>query len=271
MSGPRSIFISGGGSGIGRAIAQHFAARGWFVGLGDINEAGMAGTANALPQGDFSRHPLDVCISDQWRQALEDFAEAAGGTIDVVVNNAGIGHGGSLTELSEAQIDRVIDVNFRGAVYGARAAYPWLKASAPGSCLLNIASASAMYGVAGMAIYSATKFALRSITEALDVEWENDGITVCSLMPGFIDTPMLRQPANQNTSRTKREAAIAAGMELTPVERVAEAAWDAVHGHKVHVFVGRTARSVAFLSRWAPGIVRNRSRRIARTRLSHDS
>ncbi|WEK48043.1 MAG: SDR family oxidoreductase [Candidatus Andeanibacterium colombiense] len=268
MPGPRSIFISGGGSGIGRAIARHFAARGWFVGLGDINPAGMAGTANALPQGAFSKHPLDVCSAEQWRLALADFAKAAGGRIDVVVNNAGISHGGLLTELSEAQIDRVIDVNFRGSVHGARAAYPWLKAGAPGSCLLNVASASAIYGVAGMAIYSATKFALRSLTEALDVEWHADGIAVRSLMPSYIDTPMLLQPASPNSTRTKRETVVAAGLELTPVEAVAEAAWDAVHGRKVHTLVGRTARSIALLTRWAPGLVRNRSLKVARERLA---
>lgn len=270
MAGIKSIFITGGGSGIGRAMAQHFAARGWFVGIADVNGAGMAGTAELLPEGSYSSHLLDVRDSVQWHSALADFAQAAGGGIDVVANNAGVGHAGGITELSPAQVDQLIDVNFRGVVLGARAAHPWLKASAPGSCLLNMASASAIYGVAGMSVYSATKFAVRSITEALDVEWHDEGIKVRSVMPSFIDTPMLEEPANQRSNRTKREAVMQSGLELSTAEAVAEAAWDAVHGNKIHTLVGKTAKTIAFFARWVPSFVRSRSRKVAKIRLSRD-
>ncbi len=211
MAKHKAIFITGGGSGIGRAIAVHFSERGWFVGLGDVNGAGMAGTAELLPESGCSCHLLDVRNAGQWRSALIEFANASGGAIDVVVNNAGVGHAGAITELDETHIDALIDVNFRGVVHGARAAHPWLKASAPGSCLLNMASASAIYGVGGMSIYSATKFAVRSITEALDAEWDADGIKVRSLMPSYIDTPMLEEPASQRSNRSKRETVVASG------------------------------------------------------------
>lgn len=260
--GRQAIFITGGGSGIGRAVAQHFADKGWFIGLGDINEAGMAETLSLLPGGEGFAVPLDVRDSEQWENALAAFAEAAGGKIDVVFNNAGVAYGGALTDLSEAEIDRLIAVNFRGVVNGARAAHLWLKASAPGSCLLNTASASALYGSGGLAIYSATKFAVRAITEALDTEWQDDGIKVRSIMPSFIDTPLLAGPANAGTNVAKRDSVVAAGLEFTPVEIVAQAAWHAVHGKRMHMLVGKTARRMALAAKWAPAYLRARSRKL---------
>ena len=261
MDRRKAIFITGGGSGIGRAIARHFAARGWLVGLADVNEAGMAETAGLLPAASSSVHPLDVTGAQAWKQALADFAKAAGGVIDVVVNNAGVAYGGPLIALNESEVDRLIAVNFRGVVNGARAAHPWLKA-ASGGCLLNTASASALYGSAGLALYSATKFAVRGLTEALDNEWRADSIRVRSIMPSFIDTPLLAGPANASTSQTKRDRVVAAGLEFTPVEQVAEAAWQAVHGGRIHTLVGSTARKLGFAAKWAPGSLRRRARRI---------
>ena len=262
----KSIFITGGGSGIGRATAQLFGARGWFVGLGDISEAGMAETAASLPAGSCFTHRLDVRSAEEWNSALEAFAQAAGGRIDVVFNNAGVAHGGTLAELSEGEIDQLIAVNFRGVINGARAAYPWLQKSAPGSCLLNTCSASALYGTGGLATYSATKFAVRAITEALDTEWLDDAITVRSIMPSFIDTPLLAGPANAGSNRPKRDIVIAAGLEFTPVGQVAEAAWQAVHGPRIHTLVGKTARQMALAAKWAPGYLKNRARKLMKVR-----
>jgi NAD(P)-dependent dehydrogenase (short-subunit alcohol dehydrogenase family) len=256
----KAIFITGGASGIGRATARLFAARGWRVGLGDIDEAGMAATLALLPPGAGSAHRLDVRDPADWAEALAAFAAPAGGRIAVMMNNAGVAYGGPLLALSEEEIDRLIAINLRGVIHGARAAHPWLKAAAPHACLLNTASAAALYGTAGMAVYSATKFAVRALTEALDGEWEPDGIAVRSLMPGFIDTPLLAGPANARTHRAKRDAVIAAGLEFTPVEQVAEAAWDAVHGARLHRLVGKTAHRLALAARWAPGYLRKRAK-----------
>jgi NAD(P)-dependent dehydrogenase (short-subunit alcohol dehydrogenase family) len=256
----KAIFITGGASGIGRAVAQLFAARGWRIGLGDVNEAGMAETLALLPAGAGSAYRLDVRHPAQWAEALGAFAADAG-RIDVLVNNAGIASGGPLVEVSQEEIDQVVDVNFRGVLNGARAAYPWLKASAPGSCLLNTASAAALYGTAGVAVYSATKFAVRAITEALDSEWEADGIRVRSLMPSFVDTPLLAAPSHAGSNRTRRDIVVAAGLEFTPIEQAAEAAWVAVHGARLHTLVGKTAKKLAFVAKWAPGLARQRGKK----------
>lgn len=250
--GMKAILVTGGGSGIGRATAQLFAQRGWIVGVADVDGEGIAGTLALLPAGRAHGFAMDVRRPEDWQRTLAAFADRAGG-LDVLFNNAGIAAGGAFGEIDLAALDRVIDVNFRGVAYGARLAYPYLKASR--GVLLNTASASAIYGSAGLSAYSATKFAVRGLTEALDAEWAADGIRVRALMPGFIDTPLLGIVV-PGTNRTARDAVVEARLEFTPVEQVAEAAWAAVHGDKVHTLVGKTARRLAFAARWMPGRLR---------------
>ena len=260
MAARKTIFITGGGSGIGRAVAQKFAAEGWFVGLADIDEAGMRATAALLPAGSSSLHRLDVRDRAAWDVALSACAAAAGDRIDVVFNNAGIPLGGQIIEHTEAEIERCLDINLKGVIFGAQAAHPWLKASAPGSCLLNTASAAGIYGTPGASIHAATKFGVRGVTECLDAEWHEDGIRVRDLMPGFIDTPLLDHAPNHTTNEDIRGRVEEAGLEISPVSDVADAAWAAVHGEKLHTLVGKTARQLAFAARWLPGWVRRQVR-----------
>lgn len=256
----KAIFITGGGSGIGRAVAQRYAAEGWFVGLADISEAGMAETAALLPPGARSCHKLDVRDRAAWDKALADFSDAAGGRIDVVFNNAGVPIGGHIVDLSVDEIERTLDINLKGVIFGAQAAYPHLKKTAPGSCLLNTASAAGIYGTPGTSVYAATKFGVRAITESLDGEWAADGIEVRDLMPGFIETPLLDHAPHHGANEDIRARVTGAGLEITPVSAVADAAWSAVHGNKLHTLVGKTARRLAFGARWMPGGIRKQVR-----------
>ena len=250
----KAIFITGGGSGIGRAVAVLFAARGWRVGLADVNAAGMAETAAMLPAGMATCHPMDVRDREGWAAALAEFADASGGRLDVLFNNAGVAAGGPLAGNSFDEIDRVVGINLMGVVNGAKLGYPYLKAT-PGSCLLNTASAAGIYGGPGIGIYAVTKFGVRALTESLDGEWAADGIRVRSLMPSFIETPLLAAGV-AGSNRTVRENVVEGGLEITPVEDVAQAAWDAVHGERLHTPVGKTAKRLMFAARWMPGGLR---------------
>lgn len=257
MSIIKAIFITGGASGIGRATARLFASRGWRVGVADVNEAGLAETTGEIG-GMAQRYTLDVRDREGWVRALDAFTQASGGRLDVLFNNAGIAQGGPLADAPFEEIDRVVAINLVGVMNGAKIGHPYLKRT-PGSCLLNTASASAIYGSAGLAPYSATKFGVRALTEALDGEWAADGIRVRDLIPGFIDTPLLQGPVT-GSNRSIRETVTERGLELTSAEAVAEAAWAAVHGERVHTFVGPTARRMAFAARWMPGRLRKMMR-----------
>ena len=257
----KAIFITGGASGIGQAVAKYFAARGWRVGLADINAAGLEATAAMLPAGMATTHLLDVRDRGRWADVLAEFAEASGGRLDVLFNNAGIAVGGPFAETPSADIDRLVDINITGVINGAWAAYPHLKAT-PGSCLINTASAAGIYGSGGLALYSASKFAVRGLSEALDGEWASEGIKVRVLMPSFIDTPLL-DTISPGTNRTARESVREAGLEFTPLDTVAREVWDSVDGNKVHIIVGKTAKKLAFAARWMPGALRKQMRRRA--------
>jgi NAD(P)-dependent dehydrogenase (short-subunit alcohol dehydrogenase family) len=251
----KSIFITGAASGLGREVARYFAGKGWFVGLADVNDAGTAQTAAMLPAGQSSQHHLDVTDRPQWKAATADFAALAGGTIDVLFNNAGVGSGGPIQDMTDEEIDRQIAINFTGVVNGIRAAFPYLKR---GSCVLNTSSAAGIYGVGNLSIYSATKFAVRGLTESHDIEWRALGIKSRSLMPGFIDTNIIGAVAD-GSNQTGKERLEAAGIMVSPVEIIGPAAWGAVHGDKVHTTVNKMAKQLAFAARWFPGRLRNQS------------
>ncbi len=253
----QAIFITGGGSGIGRAIAQRFAREGWRIGLADVDARGLAAVAAELPRG-ADAYRMDVRDRDAWVAALDDFTRVAG-RLDVLANNAGIPMGGPLAEAPFEEIDRTIAINLTGVINGARIGHAYLKRT-PGSCLLNTASASAIYGSSGLATYSATKFGVRALTEALDGEWFADGIRVRGIIPAFIDTPLLQQNAH-GSNRSIRETVTGAGLELSSAEQVADAAWAAVHGDALFTYIGKTADRLKFAARWMPGSLRKRMRR----------
>jgi NAD(P)-dependent dehydrogenase (short-subunit alcohol dehydrogenase family) len=247
----KSIFITGAASGLGREVARYFANVGWFVGLADVNEGALAETAALLPPGMSSQHRLDVTDRAQWKQVAADFAKLTGGHMTVLFNNAGIGTGGPIQDMTDEEIDRMIAINLTGVISGTRACFELLK-NTPDSCVLYTSSAAGIYGSAGLSVYSATKFAVRALAEAHDVEWRSVGIKSRSLMPGFIDTNIIANVVHTGSNMTGKERLQSAGLEVSPVSIIGPAAWEAIHGKKVHTTVNKTAKQLAFASRWFP-------------------
>ena len=159
MGDRRAIFITGGGSGIGRAVAVYFGQRGWFVGLGVIDKAGMRETEEMIANGFVYSHPLDVRDRSAWDEALDAFCVAAGGRIDVLFNNAGVPLGGSLTENSAEEIERTLDINLKGAWNCCKAVLPGLIEQG-GGAILNIASTHAFTIIPHTFPYPLAKHAL---------------------------------------------------------------------------------------------------------------
>ena len=250
----KSIFITGAASGLGREVARYFANVGWFAGLADMNEAGLAETAALLPPGMSSVHKLDVTDRAEWKQAVAEFAAHTGGHMTVLFNNAGIGTGGPIQDMADEDIDKMIAVNLTGVISGTRACFDLLK-NTPDACVLYTSSAAGIYGSANLSVYSATKFAVRGLAEAHDIEWRGLGIKSRSLMPGFIDTNIISAvvPGSNQSGKDKLQSA---GVEVSPVAIIGPAAWEAIHGNKVHTPVNKMARELAFSARWFPNRLR---------------
>ncbi len=253
-NGRKSIFITGAASGIGAETARLFAKRGFFCGLYDVNTAGLVGVSRELGEGNSISAKLDVRDRADWAAAVKDFGEATGGKMDVLFNNAGIGRHGWFEDVSGEDNDLVLDVNVKGVVNGVQACLPLLKAT-PGARIVNTASTAGIVGSPRLAVYSATKFAVRGLTEALDAEFRDLGIRVTSLMPWFIDTPILDMGVKDGANAKMADELREAGQTVYPVSLAAERAWDAAHGTAIHYMAGKDAERARLMTRWLPGFL----------------
>ena len=225
----RAIFITGAASGIGRATAQLFASRGWFVGGFDVNRNALSALSSELGSGAGLFRPLDVTDRAAVLAAIEEFGRATGGKLDLLFNNAGIDAKGPFAEMPWEKIVAVVNVNLLAGMSLIHAAIPLLRATENSLCF-STSSASAIFGTAGLAVYSATKHAVKGLTEALSVELAVHGVRAADVLPGIIETGML--PAEAKAIFPKE------GMwRVMPASAVAETVLAAYEGKKVHWYV----------------------------------
>jgi NAD(P)-dependent dehydrogenase (short-subunit alcohol dehydrogenase family) len=259
----KTIFITGAGSGMGREGAKLFHAKGWRVGAVDRNADGLESLSAELGTGLWFR-AVDVTDKAALESALADFcADNAGGGLDMMWNNAGIGESGWFEDVPYDAAMRVVDVNFKAVLTGAYCALPYLK-KAPGSLMFSTSSSSGTYGMPRLAVYSATKHAVKGLTEALSVEWQRHGVRVADVLPGLIDTAILTNTPNRSNDgaapRTHAELQATApkrGMlRLMPAVSVAEVAWQAYHSTRLHWYVPRSIRIIDLVKGLSPELVR---------------
>jgi NAD(P)-dependent dehydrogenase (short-subunit alcohol dehydrogenase family) len=212
--------VTGGASGIGRAVARELARRGVAVTIADLDE--VAGKQAAEESGlDFAR--LDVTDAEAV-SALVTGVNDRQGRLDFMFNNAGIAVGGTTRELTLDHWNRTIDVNLRGVVHGVRAAYPIMVDQGFGH-IVNTASLAGLVPAPLMLPYTATKHAVVGLSLALRAEAATCGVRVSVVCPGFIDTPLLDH-ANPGLPQTEIAAGARGAAErlmgrLYPVEALA--------------------------------------------------
>jgi NADP-dependent 3-hydroxy acid dehydrogenase YdfG len=175
----RVALITGASRGIGAAIARALAAEGALLGLASRSGSDL-GIAGSVAQPADVRDPAAV-------KAIAAATAARFGGIDILVINAGVGAYGPFLELPEADLEAMIDVNVKGALYAARAALPWLVKSTNAD-LVTIASEAGRRGLPYEATYCASKFAQVGLTSALDHELREQGVRCTSICPGGVAT-----------------------------------------------------------------------------------
>lgn len=233
----KSIFITGAASGMGRATAVLFAKQGWFVGAVDINEDGLKTVKGELkPENCFTRR-LDVTDKADYDAAVAEFGELTGGRLDILYNNAGTGEGGWFEDIPYEAAMRIVNINLIGVLNGIYAALPLLKAT-PNALCFTTSSSSATFGMPTIAVYSATKHAVKGLTEALSIEFARLGIRAADVLPAAIDTPLLfNTPRHSKDLPEHMEPAKKGMFRLLPADEVAKCVWKAYNGNKVHYYV----------------------------------
>jgi 3-oxoacyl-[acyl-carrier protein] reductase len=184
----KTAVITGGAQGIGFAIAQAFVAEGARVVLADLDGAAAETAAKELGEGLAIGVACDVVIADDVEQALE-LAVTTYGSVDIVVNNAGITRDATMRNMTEEQFDQVISVHLKGCWNGTRLASGRMREQRSGS-IINISSLSGKVGMIGQTNYSAAKAGIIGMTKAAAKEMAHHGVRVNAIQPGLIRSAM---------------------------------------------------------------------------------
>lgn len=209
----RIAVITGGAQGLGYAIAQAFVKEGAKVVLGDVNAEGVAAAAQQLAVGDravglacnvTSAHDVDALVTE----AKDRF-----GSLDIMVNNAGITRDATMRKMTEEQFDQVIDVHLKGCWLGTRAACTIMREQESGGSIINVSSISGKVGMLGQTNYSAAKAGIVGLTKAAAKEVGFANVRVNAIAPGIIRTEM---------TDALREDVMAAKIAEVPIGRIGE-------------------------------------------------
>ena len=267
--GRKSIFITGAASGMGRETAKLFHAKGWFVGAYDVNTDGLATLAQEIGNDNCIAARLDVTNKADFDNAVAAFGAETDGKMDMLHSNAGIGESGWFEDVPYESALKVVQVNLIGVIASLYAALPLLKAT-PNSLAFITSSSSATYGIPRIAVYSATKHGVKGLTEALSVEFSRHGVRVADVLPGLIDTAILRSTPNRSGDRAKptdeefyKNAPKKGMFRLMPASSVAECAWAAYHSDKLHWYVPPGIRWIDILKALAPNFTRKQIKKTA--------
>ena len=240
--------ITGAGSGIGRALAIEFKKRGAKLALNDYNENTLLETVDILKgnKNDIYHSAFDV--SD--KKAMFAFSENIMGhfnAVDIVINNAGVGMGGcEFHEIDLDKFERVMDINFRGVLYGSRAFIPHLL-KRPEAVLVNISS---VYGLTGIVLgeaYVSSKFAVNGLTQSLIQAYKKTNLSVHCVYPGGIKTNITKNSIDYE----KRDELFNRFLIHAP-KYAADTIIKGIKKKKPRILIGYDARAIEYLSRLAP-------------------
>jgi len=253
--------ITGAGSGIGRALALALAERGCNLALSDVNAEGLEKTRLALKFYGVrvSTALVDVASHEQM-QAWADRAAAEHGRVNLIINNAGVAHAGTVEGSSYEEYAWITGINWWGVVHGTKAFLPHIKASGDGH-IVNISSMFGLFAQPGMSAYNATKFAVRGFTESLrqELDLENCGVSASCVHPGGIKTGIAANARmNQSIASVTGQDADQARRDFndkvlrTTAEKAAEVILRGVQRNQRRILIGADARGVDLMLRLMP-------------------
>ncbi|TNE88556.1 MAG: SDR family oxidoreductase [Deltaproteobacteria bacterium] len=241
-----AVFLTGGASGIGRALAVRLVAQGADVVLADWDGPAAAAVAEEL-----GCHAVEVDVRDPdaVRRAVAE-ARALVGPIDLLINNAGVVQCVEAHLADDEDWRRVIDVDLYGVVHGVQAVYPEMVARGRGH-IVNIASVAGLFPSAGQVSYTAAKHGVVGLSYALRAEAKRHGVSVTVICPGIVKTAMRDDLPVRGVSAERLRALLPAGAD---VDQVADRILDGVARDRVRVVVTPMAHLLTTLMRIHPGL-----------------
>jgi NAD(P)-dependent dehydrogenase (short-subunit alcohol dehydrogenase family) len=189
----RSALVTGAGSGIGKETALLLARRGARLFLCDVNESGLAETERAARE--LGRDVLARRVDVSKREEMRAFAESVHArveAVDLLVNNAGVGLGGSFLDTSLEDWDWIVGINLMGVVHGCHFFVPAMVKRGRGGHVVNLSSAAGYLASSTLAAYCTTKFGVLGLSESLRDELQPHGIGVTAICPGIVNTNITR-------------------------------------------------------------------------------
>jgi len=263
----RSAFITGAGSGIGRALARQLASEGASVYITDINEADLKKVEEELKQKQVNvqARVLDVAKKEAVFEAAAD-AEKLFDGVDAVFNNAGVSLSDTAEKMTYEDFHWLMDINFWGVVHGTKAFLPEMLKRGSGH-IINVSSIFGHIGVPTQSAYCAAKHAVKGFNESIFYELEGTGVQIHSVHPGGVDTGIVAHGKHINTMSGDSDIeAMKANFKqaaITSPEDAAKIILDGVKNNKYRILVGKDARMIDRLQRWMP----NRWRKMFKKRL----
>jgi NAD(P)-dependent dehydrogenase (short-subunit alcohol dehydrogenase family) len=247
----RRIFITGGGSGLGRALAERYARAGWKVCVGDIDDAAGADTVSVLQQLGATAHYLrcDVTQDADFDAAAAWLRDQWGG-VDVVVNNAGVAAAGGIADMPMRDWLWSVDINLLGVVRGCRTFTPMFRAQGHGH-LVNIASMAGLIHAPMMAAYNATKAGVVALSETLKIELAADRIAVSVVCPGFFRTGIARN-MRATGADVKHITHKLVDRAKAGADDIAQQIFDGVERGDFHILTHADGRTAWRIKRYAP-------------------
>ncbi len=186
----KACVVTGAGSGIGKAIAERLAEEGGNILCVDVNAATVAATANGIREaGGYAESWVADVSQGEAVTGFIDRCVALYDRIDVLVNNAGVNLPGVFHEVSDETIDRTLNVNLKGAIYGSRAAIPHMLKQGGGS-IINMSSVNGLVAEPFLSLYAASKGGLVMLTRGIALDYAKQGIRCNCICPGWVDTPI---------------------------------------------------------------------------------
>ena len=249
----KTVLITGGAAGIGRGVCKAFAAAGARVYAADINENGLEDlVSQATAEQSITAIKLDVSIRGDFQHAIDQILTDHG-QLDILVNNAGIVVAGAFSETSEADIEKIVNINLWSVLYGSQLAYAQMIKQGSGN-IVNVSSSGGLMPVPNQTMYSAIKHAVVGFSHSLREEAALHGVKVNTVMPGMVQSDLWDSAINVKDYNMRKNME-STGLKSISEEDAAAAILQGIEDNDRSIIFPFINRTIVRLYRWFPKLI----------------